>query len=63
MSRKLYKSEEHRILCGVCGGLGDYFKIDPTIIRILWVILCLCGGSGVLFYIIAAVIIPRQPID
>lgn len=63
MSRKLYKSEEHRILCGVCGGLGDYFKIDPTIIRILWAILCICGGSGVLFYIIAAVIIPRQPID
>ena len=58
--RKLFKSNTNRMLCGVCGGIGEYFKIDPTLVRILWVVFCMCGGSGVIAYIIAAIIIPEQ---
>lgn len=57
--KKLHKSNGNRMLCGVCGGIAEYFSIDPTIVRLLWVIFCFCGGSGILAYIIAAVIIPE----
>lgn len=63
MNKRLYKSEDNRVLCGVCGGLGDYFGIDPTIIRIIWAILIFAAGTGLLVYIIAAIVMPRQPID
>lgn len=62
-NRKLYKSATDRKLCGVCGGLGEFFGIDPTFIRLGWVIFCLLGGSGILAYIIAALIIPDEPVD
>lgn len=57
MNKKLYRSNTNRMLCGVCGGIGEYFNIDPTIIRLLWVLLA-CSGTGLLAYLIAAVIIP-----
>lgn len=56
--RKLYKSKNH-MLCGVCGGIGEYFNIDPTVIRLLWIIFSVLGGSGIIAYIIAAIIIPE----
>lgn len=56
--RKLYKSR-NRMLCGVCGGIGEYFNIDPTIIRLLWIIFSVLGGCGILAYIIAAIVIPE----
>jgi len=56
--KELRKSATNRVLCGVCGGIGEYFKIDPTIIRLLMVIFGLTGG-GVIAYIIAAIIIPE----
>lgn len=56
--RKLYKSR-NRMLCGVCGGIGEYFHIDPTIIRLLWIIFSVLGGCGILAYIIAAIVIPE----
>ena len=56
--RKLYKSR-NRMLCGVCGGIGEYFNIDPTVIRLLWIIFSVLGGCGILAYIIAAIIIPE----
>ena len=62
-NRKLYKSATDRKICGVCGGLGEFFGIDPTWIRLGWVLFCLLGGSGVLAYIIAALIIPDEPVD
>ena len=49
------------MLCGVCSGLADYFNIDPTLVRLAWVVFCALGGSGILAYIVAAVIIPRNP--
>jgi phage shock protein C len=61
MGKRLYKSATNKVLSGVCGGLGDYFAIDPTLIRIGWVLLILFGGSGIILYIIAACIIPVRP--
>lgn len=61
MDKRLYKSSSNRVLCGVCGGIGEYFHVDPTLIRLLFLLL-ICGwGSGLLFYIIAAIIIPERP--
>jgi phage shock protein PspC (stress-responsive transcriptional regulator) len=57
--KKLYRSRMDRRVCGVCGGIGEYFSIDPTLIRVLFVIFGLTG-SGILAYIIAAIIIPEQ---
>ena len=49
------------MICGVCGGIGEYFNMDPTVIRLIWVILTICGvGSGLLVYIIAAIIMPEN---
>jgi phage shock protein PspC (stress-responsive transcriptional regulator) len=57
--KKLYRSRTNRLLCGVCGGLGEYMNIDPTIIRLLLVLLCFTG-TGIVAYIIAAIIIPDE---
>ena len=58
-NKRLTKSPSNRMVCGVCAGIGEYFDIDPTVIRLLWAILTVCGvGSGLLVYIIAAVVMP-----
>jgi len=57
--KKLTKSSSERLLCGVCGGLSEYFSFDPTLVRILWVVFTLMGGCGLLAYIIAAIIMPE----
>ncbi len=62
-TKRLYRSSKERILGGVCGGLGEYFDIDPTVVRLLWVLFALAGGMGILFYFIAWFIIPRNPKD
>ncbi len=59
--KRLYRSDRDRMICGVCGGLANYFNIDPTLIRLLWVLLIFCAGTGILAYIIAAIIIPTEP--
>ncbi len=59
--KRLYRSRESRMLCGVCGGITEYFNIDPTLIRLLFVLFGL-SGSGILAYIIAAIIIPDSPV-
>ena len=61
MGKKLYKSNKNKMLDGVCGGIAEYFNIDPTLVRLGWVVFCALGGSGVLAYIVAALIIPRDP--
>lgn len=61
MERKLYKSSLDKKICGVCGGLAEYFGIDATVIRLLIVLFTLAGGSGILFYIVAALIMPDGP--
>lgn len=61
MEKRLYRNTSDQMLAGVCSGLGDYFHIDPTLIRLGWVVFSLAGGSGLLAYIIAAIIIPEKP--
>lgn len=48
------------MLCGVCAGIAEYFGIDPTLVRLAWVLFCALGGSGVLAYILSAIIIPPE---
>ena len=57
---KLVKSRTNKMLTGVCGGIGELLGIDPTIIRLIWAALSLAGGTGIILYIIAAVIIPED---
>ena len=61
MEKKLMRSKTDRKILGVCGGVAEYFNIDSTIVRLLWVIGALCFGGGLLAYIIAAVIMPEGP--
>ena len=58
--KKLYRNTENKMLAGVCSGIADYFDIDPTLVRLGWVLFSLLGGSGLLAYIIAAIIIPER---
>ncbi len=60
---RLYKSTQDKVFDGVCGGIGEYFNIDPVTVRLLWIVLVIFGGTGVLAYIIAMLIIPRNPGD
>lgn len=61
MEKKLYKSNTDKKICGVCGGLAKYFGIDSTIVRLALVLFCLLGGSGLLAYIICAIVMPSDP--
>ena len=61
MNKKLYKMGEGKMLDGVCGGIADYFDVDPTVIRLAWVLFCAMGGSGIIAYIICVIIMPREP--
>lgn len=60
MKKKLYKIEDGKKLCGVCGGLAEYFDLDPTLVRLLWVFLVLFAGTGILAYFVAAIIMPSK---
>jgi phage shock protein C len=63
MEKKLYKSNTDKKLDGVCAGIAEYFNLDPTLIRVGWVLFSLLGGSGVLAYIICMLIIPAKPAE
>ena len=59
--KRLYRSLNNRMLCGVCGGLGEYFNIDPSIVRILAVLLSIGSiGTGAIVYCVAALLIPKE---
>ncbi len=58
--KRLYRLRNERMICGVCGGIADYFGIDPTLIRLLWVLVG-CTGAGIKAYLLASVIIPEEP--
>lgn len=59
MAKKLYRSKDDKMIAGVCGGLGDYFGVDGTLIRIVWVLATLIGGAGIIAYIICALVFPE----
>jgi len=61
MSKRLYKSGTEKVIDGVCGGIADYFGIDPTLVRLLWIASIFAGGAGIILYIIAMIIIPTEP--
>ena len=60
MRKRLYRVEQGKMLCGVCGGIADSFDLDPSLVRLGWIVFCALGGSGVLAYIIAAIVIPTK---
>jgi phage shock protein C len=59
--KRLYRSRSERMLAGVCGGIGDYFDVDPTVIRLLFVVFALVIGGGILLYIILLILVPLEP--
>ncbi|MHB1126994.1 MAG: PspC domain-containing protein [Bacillota bacterium] len=59
--KKIYRSTKDKMLGGVCGGLAEYFCVDPTLIRIVWIVVALAGGVGFLAYLIAWILIPAHP--
>lgn len=63
MEKKLYKSSTNKVLTGTCGGIGEYFNIDPTLVRLIFIAIIFAGGSGVLIYIVAALIMPKYPAE
>ncbi|MFT4005424.1 MAG: PspC domain-containing protein [Lacrimispora sp.] len=77
-TKRLYRSAKNKVLCGVCGGIGEYLQVDPVIIRLIWVLLVFLGpwrslfhlymgfslvGGSLVLYILAAIIIPQAPGD
>lgn len=61
MKKRLYRAKTERRICGVCGGIAEYFDVDPTLIRLLVAAFCILTGAGVFGYFIAALIIPEAP--
>ena len=60
--KKLYLSDSNKKIAGVCGGIGEYFDIDPVIIRIAWIVFAFMG-AGIIAYLIALIVIPRREIE
>lgn len=59
--KRLYKTEgSDKKVCGVCGGIAEYFDVDPTLVRVAWVIAALCGSMGFWAYVICAIIMPNK---
>ena len=61
--KKLMRSKKNKVIAGVCGGLGEYLNVDPTIIRLAVALFSVMGGSGLLLYVIAAIVMPEDPGD
>ena len=61
MEKRLYKINRGKMVDGVCGGIAEYFGLDPTLVRLAWIIFSAMGGSGIPAYILAAIVIPREP--
>ncbi len=60
MNKRLYKSSTDKKISGVCAGIAEYFNLDPTLIRLAWVVFTMLGGSGIIGYIIAAIVMPEE---
>ena len=63
MEKKLYRSKSDKKLAGVCGGLAEYLNMDPTVVRLIWVLVSIFAGAGLIAYLICALIIPENPDD
>ena len=60
-TKRLYRSRENRQIAGVCAGLAEYFNVDPTLVRLVFVAMFLLGGPGILIYIIMMIVVPEEP--
>lgn len=60
-NKKLYRSQSERMFAGVCGGLGQFIGMDPTVVRVIFALLAVFGGSGLLIYLILMLIVPLEP--
>ena len=61
--RRLYRSRNNRMLFGVCGGLGEYLNVDPTVVRLIFVLAFLPGGPGLIAYLALALLVPEEPLE
>jgi phage shock protein C len=61
--KRLYRSRNNRMLFGVCGGLGEYLNVDPTVIRLIFVLAILPGGPGLIVYLALALLVPEEPLE
>ena len=61
MEKKLYRSTDNKMLCGVCGGVAEYFQLDPSLVRLAWIVISCFAGAGLVAYIAAAIVIPEKP--
>ena len=62
VQKRLYKSRDDRVIEGICGGIGEYLDVDPTLVRIVWLLFTFAGGAGLIVYIIASVVVPERPL-
>lgn len=62
MRRRLMRAREGRKIAGVCQGFAEYFDVDVTLVRLLWVVLAFCGAFGVIAYVVAWIVVPEQPL-
>jgi len=60
--KRLYRSRDDRVIGGVCGGLAKYLTMDPTVVRLIFVLLALAGGPGILIYLIMLIVVPEEPL-
>lgn len=60
MQKRLYRIEDGKKLAGVCGGLAEYFEIDPTLVRLGWALVSLFAGTGIVAYVVAAIVMPTK---
>jgi phage shock protein C len=61
MQKRLYRSKDERMIWGICGGLGKYFDVDPTLVRVIWILTLIFGGWSLLAYVILRFVIPLEP--
>ena len=61
MQKKLYRSKSNRMLVGVCGGVAEYFGIDPTVVRVIWGVTSIFAFAGIIAYVVCAFLIPEKP--
>lgn len=61
VDKRLYRSREDRVIAGVCGGLAEYFNLDPSLVRLIWALVAIAGGVGIPLYILAWILVPEAP--
>ncbi|MFH0882095.1 MAG: PspC domain-containing protein [bacterium] len=62
VKKRIFRSRDNRVIAGICGGMGEYFNVDSVVLRIVWLLLVLGFGTGVLAYLICWIVIPTEPL-